>query len=238
MPIELTSQYLSLDEFEILLNTKETLVLSQELKERIQTCRAYLDRKIETAEHLIYGVNTGFGSLCDTAISTTDLEALQRNLVCSHACGIGEEVPQEIVRRMLLLKVLGLSKGASGVQLATIERLLFFFNECIYPVVYQQGSLGASGDLAPLPQLAAASRSLGRIAMLLVAGMLRHVFSLSGIDTLAEGLVSGLGVGLFFISPWVMINNAYGMRPFKLTLIDGGYATFGCAIMGGVLMLV
>lgn len=153
MPIELTSQYLSLEEFEILLNTKETLVLSQELKERIQTCRAYLDRKIETSEHLIYGVNTGFGSLCDTAISTADLEALQRNLVCSHACGIGEEVPQEIVRRMLLLKVLGLSKGASGVQLATIERLLFFFNERIYPVVYQQGSLGASGDLAPLAHL-------------------------------------------------------------------------------------
>ena len=87
------------------------------------------------------------------------------------------------------------------------------------------------GNGSPLPFV------LSAIAMLLVAGMLRHVFSLSGIDTLAEGLVSGLGVGLFFISPWVMINNAYGMRPFKLTLIDGGYATFGCAIMGAVLML-
>ena len=128
MPIELTSQYLSLDEFEILLNTKETLVLSQELKERIQICRAYLDRKIETAEHLIYGVNTGFGSLCDTAISTTDLEALQRNLVCSHACGIGEEVPQEIVRIMLFLKIQSLSYGHSGVQLKTVERLIEFYN--------------------------------------------------------------------------------------------------------------
>jgi histidine ammonia-lyase len=91
--------------------------------------------------------------LCDTAISSNDLEALQRNLVLSHACGTGEEVPAEIVKRMLFLKVLGLSKGNSGVQLATVERLLFFYNEGIYPVVYQQGSLGASGDLAPLAHL-------------------------------------------------------------------------------------
>ncbi|MEY5000690.1 MAG: hypothetical protein RLZZ211_726 [Bacteroidota bacterium] len=153
MSIELTSNYLSLEEFEILLHTKEKLVLSQELKDQIQHCRTYLDQKVASSAQLIYGINTGFGSLCDTAISTSDLEALQRNLVCSHACGMGEEVPQEIVRRMLLLKVLGLSKGASGVQLATVERLLFFFNERICPVVYQQGSLGASGDLAPLAHL-------------------------------------------------------------------------------------
>ncbi len=153
MPIELTSNYLSLEEFEHLLNAKDSLVLSTELQERIQTCRDYLDQKVANSTQLIYGINTGFGSLCDTAISTADLEALQRNLVCSHACGMGEEVPLVIVRRMLLLKVLGLSKGASGVQLATVERLLFFFNNHIYPVVYQQGSLGASGDLAPLAHL-------------------------------------------------------------------------------------
>jgi len=153
MPIELTSNYLSLEEFEHLLNANDSLVLSAELQERIQTCRDYLDQKVANSTQLIYGINTGFGSLCDTAISTADLEALQRNLVCSHACGMGEEVQLAIVRRMLLLKVLGLSKGASGVQLATVERLLFFFNNHIYPVVYQQGSLGASGDLAPLAHL-------------------------------------------------------------------------------------
>ena len=75
------------------------------------------------------------------------------------------------------------------------------------------------------------------VAMLLVAGMMRHTFALAEITTLGKGLVSGLGIGLFFISPWIMINNAYGMRPFKLTVIDAGYATFGCAIMGLVLML-
>ena len=75
------------------------------------------------------------------------------------------------------------------------------------------------------------------VAMILVAGMMRHTFAMAGIDTLGKGLVGGLGIGLFFISPWIMINNAYGGRPFKLTIIDGGYATFGCAIMGAILGL-
>ena len=87
------------------------------------------------------------------------------------------------------------------------------------------------GD-TPLPYIMAA------FAMLLVAGMMRHTFALSGIDTFGKGLMSGLGIGLFFISPWIMINNGYGGRPFKLTLIDGGYATFGCAIIGAVLTLL
>ena len=87
------------------------------------------------------------------------------------------------------------------------------------------------GNGSPLPFL------LSAVAMLLVAGMMRHTFALSGIDTAGKGLVSGLGIGLFFISPWIMINNAYGMRPFQLTLIDSGYATFGCAIIGLVLTL-
>jgi histidine ammonia-lyase len=91
--------------------------------------------------------------LCNTAIETEDLEQLQRNLVLSHACGTGEEVPSEIVKRMLLMKVLGLAHGSSGVQVATVERLIYFFNNNILPVVYQQGSLGASGDLAPLAHL-------------------------------------------------------------------------------------
>jgi histidine ammonia-lyase len=153
MAIELSSNYLSLEAFEELLRSNETLVLSEQLKEGINKCRAYIDQKMAQTDHLIYGVNTGFGSLCNTAVGKEDLEELQRNLVCSHACGIGEEVPQEIVKRMLLLKVLGLSKGASGVRLETIERLLFFYNNRIYPRVFQQGSLGASGDLAPLAHL-------------------------------------------------------------------------------------
>ena len=145
--------YIELTEFEQIINDNLKLSLSSDSADAVLACRAYLDQKMQDSDKLIYGINTGFGSLCDTAISSNDLEALQRNLVLSHACGTGEEVPEEIVKRMLFLKVLGLSKGHSGVQLETIERLLFFYNEGIYPVVYQQGSLGASGDLAPLAHL-------------------------------------------------------------------------------------
>jgi len=129
------------------------LELADDCKQRISNCYQYLQKKLANNEKAIYGINTGFGSLCNTSISSADLSQLQYNLMRSHACGTGAEVPQEIVRIMLLLKVLGLSKGHSGVQLQTVQRLLDFYNQGIYPVVFQQGSLGASGDLAPLAHL-------------------------------------------------------------------------------------
>jgi histidine ammonia-lyase len=147
------NQWITLDTLETILAENTQLKLTDEVKKTINDCRTYLDEKVAKSDRLIYGVNTGFGSLCDTAVSNDDLEQLQRNLVVSHACGMGERVPDEIVRRMLLLKIFGLSHGASGVQLATVERLVYFFNNDIFPVVFQQGSLGASGDLAPLAHL-------------------------------------------------------------------------------------
>lgn len=150
---EINNNWISLEEIDNILGEHRTLVLGDDARAAIQKCRTYLDEKIKRHDKLIYGINTGFGSLCNTAIDEKDLEQLQTNLVRSHACGTGEEVPQEIVKRMLLLKVLGLSHGSSGVQVATVERLIYFFNNNILPVVYQQGSLGASGDLAPLAHL-------------------------------------------------------------------------------------
>lgn len=149
----ITSEWISLDQIEALLQDDVKLELSEESKQQITRCREYLNEAMASGERTIYGVNTGFGSLCDTVIPTDDLGQLQTNLVISHACGAGEEVPQHLVKRMLLLKVLGLSHGHSGVQLETVERLIFFFNNNILPVIYQQGSLGASGDLAPLAHL-------------------------------------------------------------------------------------
>ena len=149
----INNNWISLEEIDEILEDHHTLVLGDDARAAIQKCRTYLDEKIKRHDKLIYGINTGFGSLCNTAIDEKDLEQLQTNLVRSHACGAGEEVPQEIVKRMLLLKVLGLSHGSSGVQVATVERLIYFFNNNILPVVYQQGSLGASGDLAPLAHL-------------------------------------------------------------------------------------
>ncbi|HLU87332.1 MAG TPA: aromatic amino acid ammonia-lyase, partial [Taishania sp.] len=146
-------KWLRLEEVEAILNSQARLKLDDGTKHEIQKCRDFLDRKVGNSDDLIYGVNTGFGSLCNTAISKEDLSTLQSNLVRSHACGMGELVPVEIVKRMLLLKIMGLSHGKSGVQVETVERLIYFYNNEIYPVVYQQGSLGASGDLAPLAHL-------------------------------------------------------------------------------------
>ena len=150
---EITKEWITLSELEEILKSNIEVRLSEKAKIEINNCRNYLDEKVANSEQLIYGINTGFGSLCNTAISREDLEQLQTNLVLSHACGAGDEVPQEIVKRMLLLKALGLSHGNSGAQLATIERLLFMYNNNVLPVVFQQGSLGASGDLAPLAHL-------------------------------------------------------------------------------------
>jgi histidine ammonia-lyase len=129
------------------------IALSEEAEQRIDKCRNYLDKKLSAAHSSIYGINTGFGALHNTKIAPKDYNKLQVNLLRSHACGAGEEVPAEIVRLMLLLKIQSLSYGHSAVDIATVERLVDFFNHHITPVVYQQGSLGASGDLAPLAHL-------------------------------------------------------------------------------------
>jgi len=147
------NQWISLDKFEEILASKCQVELSVSAKEAINKCRTYLDEKIANSDQLIYGINTGFGSLCNTAISSVDLEELQRNLVLSHACGMGAEIPHEIIKRILLLKAIGLAHGNSGVDLLIVERLLFFYNNDILPLVFELGSLGASGDLAPLAHI-------------------------------------------------------------------------------------
>lgn len=134
-----------------ILNEHYTLALSDESRQLIVDCKAYLDRKIETSEKPLYGITTGFGSLCKISISKEDLSQLQANLVMSHACSLGEPIHQDIIRLMLLLKAHALSLGKSGVQLATVERIIEMFNNNVLPVVRELGSLGASGDLARLP---------------------------------------------------------------------------------------
>src|SRR6478735_598528 len=149
----ISSDILSLEQLQEIVVQHKKLALSEEAKVNIQKCRDYLDNKMKSHSEPIYGINTGFGSLYNIKISNENLSQLQENLVKSHACGTGEEVPQEIVRLMLLLKIQSLSYGNSGVQLVTVERLVDFYNNGIYPVIYNQGSLGASGDLAPLAHL-------------------------------------------------------------------------------------
>lgn len=146
-----------------LIDSRKKLELSEEARLSIQKARAYLVSKLSNNDEPIYGINTGFGSLCDVKISPDNLSRLQENLVMSHACGTGEFVPKEIIRLMLLLKIQSLSYGYSGVQLETVQRLVDFYNNDILPVIYTQGSLGASGDLAPLAHLALPLLGKGKV---------------------------------------------------------------------------
>ena len=159
----ISKQHLSLERVKEIIDHKEKLSLSQEATQAILKCREYLDHKMDDIGRPVYGVTTGFGSLYNVTIPKEDLCQLQHNLVMSHACGAGEKVRPEIVRLMLLLKAQSLSYGHSGAQLITVQRLVDMFNEDILPVIYQQGSLGASGDLAPLAHLSLPLIGLGEV---------------------------------------------------------------------------
>ncbi len=159
----ISSERLTLATIRDIVESECLLHLSDSAKVRITACREYLDRKMDTQEAPIYGINTGFGSLYNHSISSEDLSQLQRNLVMSHACGTGDKVSPEVVKLMLLLKIQGLSYGHSGVQLATVERLIDFYNHNVLPVIFEQGSLGASGDLAPLAHLSLPLLGLGEV---------------------------------------------------------------------------
>ena len=149
----INNQYYTLEDFENVLSSACRIELGKNAREAVLKCYNYLHEKLDSESNIIYGINTGFGSLCNTVIGNHELEQLQLNLVRSHACGIGAVVSEDITKRILLLKAIGLSKGHSGVQIETIEQILFLYNENILPVIYEQGSLGASGDLAPLAHM-------------------------------------------------------------------------------------
>lgn len=150
---KISAAHLTIEEVGAILENHATLELSDDARQRIVRCRKYLDKKIAESDVPIYGVTTGFGSLCNVSVDKDQLAQLQVNLIMSHACGVGSRVPNDIVKIMLFLKAQSLSYGYSGCQVETVERLIDFFNNDVYPVVYTQGSLGASGDLVPLAHL-------------------------------------------------------------------------------------
>lgn len=149
----ISSEHLTIERVGEIIKKGYKIELSDEARQRIIRCREYLDKKIAEQKEPIYGVTTGFGALCKVSVSDDQLSQLQVNLIKSHACGVGERTQNDIVRMMILLKVQSLSYGYSGCKLDTVERLIDFFNNNITPVVYRQGSLGASGDLVPLAHL-------------------------------------------------------------------------------------
>jgi len=159
----ISNDQLTFDKIDQIIKEGFKLALSEESINNIKKCREYLDKKMESNDDPIYGINTGFGALYDKKISREDLGALQKNLVMSHACGTGDEISSDIVKLMILLKIQSVSYGHSGVQLITVERLIEFFNNDILPVVYEYGSLGASGDLSPLAHMCLPMIGLGEV---------------------------------------------------------------------------
>lgn len=162
---QISAEHLTIERIGQIITEGYKLELSDDARKRILACRAYLDRKIKESEAPIYGVTTGFGSLCKVSIPEDDLSQLQVNLMMSHACGVGDRVPNDIVKIMMMLKAQSLSYGYSGCQVETVERLLDMFNNDIVPVVYTQGSLGASGDLCPLAHMSLPIVGKGHVEM-------------------------------------------------------------------------
>ena len=160
---QISAEHLTIERIGEIIYKNYKLELSEDAKQRIRRCRNYLDKKIVARGEPIYGVTTGFGSLCNVNIGKDHLSQLQINLIKSHACGTGERVPNDIVKIMLFLKIQSLSYGYSGCKMDTILRLIAFFNNDIYPVVYKQGSLGASGDLVPLAHMCLPLVGLGEV---------------------------------------------------------------------------
>jgi histidine ammonia-lyase len=165
MTHEISSKRLSFNDLHHINQNVTELELSTNSIAVIQNCRDYLDKNFgKTNSKPTYGINTGFGSLCNTQIDSDHLTQLQHNLIMSHACGTGEEVSEQIVKWMLFLKIQSLSYGHSGVSVNVVQRLVDFYNHGVYPIIYEQGSLGASGDLAPLAHLALPLIGLGEVS--------------------------------------------------------------------------
>ncbi len=233
----ISSDGLTLEKVYTIIHEGKKLKLSEEAEKAILKCRRYLDEEVRDSGKTIYGINTGFGSLCNHKINDADLEQLQHNLVMSHACGTGEEVPQEITKIMLFLKIQSLAYGHSGVQLKTVNRLIDFFNEDILPVVYQQGSLGASGDLAPLAHLALPLLGEGEVYMNGEKVMATEALKKNNWDTISLKSKEGLALlnGTQFMSAygfWSIIQSyrisyfADMIAAISLDAFDGLYAAF------------
>lgn len=220
---KISSEKLSLADLRPIISGRVVLSLSAEAKTRIVRCREYLDEKIKNSREPIYGINTGFGSLYNRHISSDQLEKLQENLVKSHACGTGPVVPDEVVALMLFLKIQSLAYGYSGVQLGTVERLADMYNRGVLPVVYEMGSLGASGDLAPLAHLSLPLIGLGEVSLegkRYAAAEINKTFNWSPVHFRAkEGLA--LLNGTQFMSAYGVWCAYHAQRILKLANIIG-----------------
>ena len=210
----INSQPISIDDIERIINFDYELKLSDEAQKNIKSCRDYLNDKQQADDIPMYGINTGFGSLCNVKISKMHLAQLQENLVLSHACGTGRKVEDKIVRLMMLLKIQSLSYGYSGVSLGLVERLILLYNKKIIPLVFEQGSLGASGDLAPLAHMSLMLIGKGKVSYKEKIQESKDVLEELGLEPLSLKSKEGLALlnGTQFMSAhglWALIESKY-----------------------------
>lgn len=212
------TKYLKLTELRKVLNADFKIALTDELREKVKANRAYLEEKIKEPNSKFYGINTGFGSLCNVEISNKDLDQLQENLVLSHACGMGEEVLPEVVKLMLILKIKSLGQGFSGIRLETVEKLVELYNHGIFPVIWETGSLGASGDLAPLAHLSLPLLARGEVRYKGEKLPTETVFAKLNIEPLKLKAKEGLALlnGTQFMSAWGVWSILESKRVSKL----------------------
>jgi histidine ammonia-lyase len=237
----ISAEPLSIEQLGEVIRSGARIELSQQSKQRVIDCRIYLEKKLEESTSPIYGINTGFGSLCDTSIGKESLSQLQHNLVMSHACGTGSRIDKQLVKVMLLLKIQSLAYGNSGVRLELLDRLVWHFNEDVLPVVYEQGSLGASGDLAPLAHLALPLIGKGEVwqddEVKLAEDVLRHY----GVSPLALQSKEGLALlnGTQFMSAygimaavkgWRLLSRADVIAAISLEAFDGRIDAFNDSV--------
>ena len=200
----ITDKDLTLDDLRRFLSSDMKIELSDVARKKIQSNRAFLEKKIAEPGARYYGINTGFGALCDVEIPADQLEQLQENLVMSHACGMGDEVKHEVVKLMVLLKLKGLSLGYSGISIETVEQLLGLYNRDILPVIWEVGSLGASGDLAPLAHLSLPLIGMGSVRYKGEKRDTSGVLKEAGISPIKLKAKEGLALlnGTQFMSAW------------------------------------
>ncbi len=212
----ITDDFYSIDKIHEIITSGTEIGISESCKNKIRNCSSYLKNKLASGDQIIYGINTGFGSLCNTVVSSGELEDLQVNLVRSHACGAGTQIPNNIVRRILLLKAIALSKGHSGVHLETVERILWLYNNNVLPVIYELGSLGASGDLAPLAHMSLSLIGEGDVSYEGKIKPTAEVYNQLGVDALKLHPKEGLALlnGTQFMSAYLSYCVTQGFKIF------------------------
>jgi histidine ammonia-lyase len=232
--LPLDRKHTNFQQIKNLLAFDQLVSITFDAHERILKCREYLDEKMKNPDTMYYGINTGFGFLQNVQIDASQLEELQNNLLKSHACGLGEEVPEDIVKLMIMLKIKSLSYGHSGVQIDTVKRLMDMYNAKMYPIIYTQGSLGASGDLAPLSHLALPLIGLGEVY--LEGERMSATDALKKLDWQPVKLQSKEGIALIngtqFMSAYGLHNLVQAERLMKWANIIAAisYDAFNCTL--------